>query len=174
MLPCAPPRPWPSSAAPSPRRRAPPAPPARAAKRLFPRCAPSGRSHPGRDTRSDLPEGAQRGKSRFAARAGGAGGARRRGEGAAELGHGRGGAHGSLEQFYSRPVRIYISERVVPSIRVPIPGLRIQQIPVLGDGIRRHKSTHRGPKVLKSKIIIPGLAISFFAGDLWICDISNV
>src|SRR5438445_6602481 len=52
MLPCAPPRPWPSSAPPSPRRRAPPAPPARAAKRLFPRCAPSGRSHPGRDTRS--------------------------------------------------------------------------------------------------------------------------
>src|SRR2546427_588246 len=44
----------------------------------------------------DLPEGAQRGKSRFAARAGGAGGARRRGEGAAELGHGRGGAHGSM------------------------------------------------------------------------------
>src|SRR5205807_78847 len=44
----------------------------------------------------DLPEGAQRGKSGFAARAGGAGGARRRGEGAAELGHGRGGAHGSM------------------------------------------------------------------------------
>src|SRR5438132_11597877 len=44
----------------------------------------------------DLPEGAPRGQSRLGARAGGAGGARRRGEGAAELGHGWGGAHGSM------------------------------------------------------------------------------
>src|SRR5437879_5040168 len=52
MLPCAPPAPWPPPAPPPPRRPAPPAPPPRAAKPLSPPCAPSGRSHPGRDRRS--------------------------------------------------------------------------------------------------------------------------
>src|SRR5207248_685168 len=69
-------------------------------------------------------------------------------------------------------VRIDVDKRIVASIGVKVPTLRVRYVssPRAG-GIGAHEAAHAGCVVSGPEVVVAGFGITFFAGEVsWVCS----
>jgi hypothetical protein len=71
------------------------------------------------------------------------------------------------------PRRIDQSQRVVPDIRIHVPGLRVFWMLARTNLVGTHESAHLRGVVAGPEIIEVGFGISFFAGEFVLTPVSN-